>query len=88
MLCVGWIPQVILKDLEDCEAHIVALENLVSASATNRTQFDKLSAEWKSLYKAVQVRLWQRDRPSNEVMPATLFIGLFTQPRVDHNWRG
>ena len=58
VLYLGCIPQVILKDLEDCEANIVALENLVSNSATNRTQFDKLSAEWKSLYKAVQVRPW------------------------------
>ncbi|XP_030212395.1 nesprin-3 isoform X1 [Gadus morhua] len=49
--------RVILKDLDDCEAHIMALENLVSSSATNRNQFDKLSAEWKSLYKAVQVRV-------------------------------
>ncbi|CAL8285589.1 unnamed protein product [Lota lota] len=48
---------VILKDLEDCEAHIMALENLVSSSATNRIQFDKLFAEWKFLYKAVQVRV-------------------------------
>uniref|UniRef100_A0A8C4ZG76 Spectrin repeat containing, nuclear envelope family member 3 n=1 Tax=Gadus morhua TaxID=8049 RepID=A0A8C4ZG76_GADMO len=47
--------RVILKDLDDCEAHIMALENLVSSSATNRNQFDKLSAEWKSLYKAVRV---------------------------------
>ena len=85
MLHVGRLPQVILKDLDDCEAHIMALENLVSSSATNRNQFDKLSAEWKSLYKAVQVRPWWRCRPSDELRKPmmTLFNGFFMQSRVD-----
>ncbi|CAL8271365.1 unnamed protein product [Merluccius merluccius] len=52
---------VILKDLEDCDAHITALETLVSSSATNRTQFDRLFAEWKFLYKAVQVKVGESE---------------------------
>ncbi|KAK0149785.1 Nesprin-3 [Merluccius polli] len=52
---------VILKDLEDCDAHITALETLVSSSATNRTQFDRLFAEWKFLYKAVRVKVGESE---------------------------
>uniref|UniRef100_A0A667XXG2 Spectrin repeat containing, nuclear envelope family member 3 n=1 Tax=Myripristis murdjan TaxID=586833 RepID=A0A667XXG2_9TELE len=48
--------RVIQKDLEDCEAHITALETLVSSSPTNRTQFERLFADWKLLYKAVRVK--------------------------------
>lgn len=42
------------KDLEDCEAHVTALETLVS-SLTNRHMFDQLHAEWRELYKTVRV---------------------------------
>lgn len=48
--------QVIRKDLEDCEAHIIALETLVSSNPANRTKFERLFADWKLLYKAVRVR--------------------------------
>lgn len=48
--------QVIRKDLEDCEAHILALETLVSSNPTNGTKFERLYAEWKLLYNAVRVR--------------------------------
>lgn len=54
VLC--FYPQVIKRDLEDCEAHITALETLVSSSLTNRTKFERLYADWKLLYKAVRVR--------------------------------
>ncbi|CAB1331198.1 unnamed protein product, partial [Coregonus sp. 'balchen'] len=46
--------RVIKKDLEDCEAHITALETLVSSSSTNRTQFERLYGDWRILYKAVR----------------------------------
>lgn len=49
-------PQVIQKDLEDCEAHITALETLVSSSQSNRAQFERLYADWKHLHKTVRVR--------------------------------
>ncbi|KAM4625844.1 nesprin-3 [Polymixia lowei] len=49
--------RVIQKDLEDCEAHITALETLVSSSPSNRTQFERLYADWKLLYKAVRVKV-------------------------------
>ncbi|XP_070698326.1 nesprin-3 [Pempheris klunzingeri] len=49
--------RVIQKDLEDCEAHITALETLVSSSQRNRTQFERLYADWKHLYKAVRVKV-------------------------------
>lgn len=48
--------QVIRKDLEDCEAHILALETLVSSNPTNGTKFERLYADWKLLYNAVRVR--------------------------------
>lgn len=53
--------RVIQKDLEDCEAHITALETLVSSSPSNRTQFEKLYAEWKLLYKAVRMKVNQSE---------------------------
>uniref|UniRef100_A0A8D3AY95 KASH domain-containing protein n=1 Tax=Scophthalmus maximus TaxID=52904 RepID=A0A8D3AY95_SCOMX len=46
--------RVIQKDLEDCEAHIIALETLVSSSQSNRTNFERLCADWKHLQKAVR----------------------------------
>ncbi|XP_022529008.2 nesprin-3 isoform X1 [Astyanax mexicanus] len=46
--------KVIKRDLEDSEAHITALEMLVSSSPTNRTRFERLYADWKLLYKAVR----------------------------------
>lgn len=46
--------RVIQKDLEDCEAHITALETLVSSSPNNRTQFERLFSEWKNLYTVVK----------------------------------
>ncbi|KAM3871413.1 nesprin-3 [Diretmus argenteus] len=49
--------RVIQKDLVDCEAHITALETLVSSSPANRTQFEKLYADWKLLYKTVRVKV-------------------------------
>ncbi|KAJ3612772.1 hypothetical protein NHX12_019030 [Muraenolepis orangiensis] len=52
---------VILKDLEDCEAHITALETLVSSSDTNRTQYDRLFAQWKLLYKTVRVKVGESE---------------------------
>lgn len=52
LLCL----QVILKDVEDYEAQVMALETLVSSSQTNRIQFEKLCDEWKHLNIAVKVR--------------------------------
>ncbi|XP_040916216.1 nesprin-3 isoform X2 [Toxotes jaculatrix] len=49
--------RVIRKDLEDCEAHITALETLVSSSRSNRTQFERLCADWKHLHSAVTVKV-------------------------------
>ncbi|XP_075963137.1 nesprin-3 isoform X2 [Anarhichas minor] len=49
--------RVILKDLEDCEAHITALETLVSSSQSSRTQLERLYAEWKHLHKAARVKV-------------------------------
>ncbi|XP_037652434.1 LOW QUALITY PROTEIN: nesprin-3 [Sebastes umbrosus] len=49
--------RVILKDLEDCEAHISALETLVSSSQSNRTQFERLYADWKHLHTAARVKV-------------------------------
>ncbi|KAG7509813.1 nesprin-3 [Solea senegalensis] len=48
---------VIQRDIEDCEAHITALETLVSSSQNNRTQFELLYAEWKHLHKAVRIKV-------------------------------
>lgn len=54
--------RVIKKDLEECEAHITALETLVSSSPTNRTQFDRLYADWKTLYKHVRSKVNECDQ--------------------------
>ncbi|XP_035529861.1 nesprin-3 [Morone saxatilis] len=53
--------RVIHKDLEDCEAHITALETLVSSSQSNRTQFERLYADWKHLYNAVRVKVHESE---------------------------
>ncbi|KAL7380794.1 hypothetical protein ABVT39_024193 [Epinephelus coioides] len=53
--------RVIQKDLEDCEAHITALETLVSSSQSNRTQFERLYADWKHLYKAARVKVQESE---------------------------
>ncbi|XP_016428183.1 nesprin-3 isoform X1 [Sinocyclocheilus rhinocerous] len=49
--------RVIRKDLEDCEAQIIALETLVSSNPANRTKFERLYADWKLLYKAVRIKV-------------------------------
>ncbi|XP_062325713.1 nesprin-3 isoform X1 [Osmerus eperlanus] len=49
--------RVVKKDLEDCEAHIMALETLVSSSQTNSAQYERLYGDWKLLYKTVRVRV-------------------------------
>ncbi|XP_029316364.1 nesprin-3 isoform X2 [Cottoperca gobio] len=49
--------RVIQKDLEDCEAHITALETLVSSSPSNRTQFERLYADWKHLHTAARLKV-------------------------------
>ncbi|XP_059374670.1 nesprin-3-like isoform X2 [Carassius carassius] len=49
--------RVIRKDLEDCEAHIIALETLVSSSPINRSKFERLYANWKLLCEAVQMKV-------------------------------
>lgn len=49
--------KVIKKELEDCEAHITALETLVSSSPANRTKFRRLYSDWKQLYKAVRTKV-------------------------------
>lgn len=51
MLC----GQVIQKELEDCEAYILVLETLV-CSSQNKSQFERLHADWKHLHQAVRVR--------------------------------
>ncbi|XP_020786352.2 LOW QUALITY PROTEIN: nesprin-3 [Boleophthalmus pectinirostris] len=53
----------IQKDLEDCEAHIAAMETLVSSSPANKTQFERLYAEWKNLYAVVMMKV--RDSEEN-----------------------
>ncbi|XP_074548187.1 nesprin-3 isoform X2 [Halichoeres trimaculatus] len=53
--------RVILKDLEDCDAHITALETLVSSSQNNRTQFEKLCADWKHLHQAVRGKVHESE---------------------------
>ncbi|XP_030633286.1 nesprin-3 [Chanos chanos] len=49
--------KVIKRDLEDCEAHITALETLVSSSSANRTKLECVYADWKQLYKAVRTKV-------------------------------
>uniref|UniRef100_UPI0037E896BD nesprin-3 isoform X1 n=2 Tax=Semicossyphus pulcher TaxID=241346 RepID=UPI0037E896BD len=53
--------RVILKDLDDCDAHITALETLVLSSPSNRTQFDRLCADWKHLHQAVKGKLHESE---------------------------
>ncbi|AWP16994.1 putative nesprin-3 [Scophthalmus maximus] len=53
--------RVIQKDLEDCEAHIIALETLVSSSQSNRTNFERLCADWKHLQKAVRAKVHESE---------------------------
>lgn len=75
MLCCCVI-QVIKKDLQDCEAHITALETLVSSSPANKTKFERLYSDWKRLYKAVRVRKLSamiNDSLCNSVRPARSF---------------
>ncbi|XP_033991071.1 nesprin-3 [Trematomus bernacchii] len=48
---------VIQKDLEDCEAQLTALETLVSSSQSNRTQFERLYADWKHLHTAARLKV-------------------------------
>uniref|UniRef100_A0A8C2DV78 Spectrin repeat containing, nuclear envelope family member 3 n=1 Tax=Cyprinus carpio TaxID=7962 RepID=A0A8C2DV78_CYPCA len=49
--------RVIRKDLEDCEAQIIALETLVSSNQANMAKFERLYADWKLLYKAVRMKV-------------------------------
>lgn len=58
--------RVIQKDLEDCEAQLTALETLVSSSTTNRTQFERLCAEWKLLDKTARVKVHECERGIGE----------------------
>ncbi|KAM9842319.1 nesprin-3 [Aulostomus maculatus] len=53
--------RVIQRDLGECEAHITALETLVSSSQSNRTQFEKLYTDWKHLHKAVWVKVQESE---------------------------
>uniref|UniRef100_A0A671X8D9 Spectrin repeat containing, nuclear envelope family member 3 n=1 Tax=Sparus aurata TaxID=8175 RepID=A0A671X8D9_SPAAU len=53
--------RVIQKDLQDCEAHIIALETLVSSSQSNRSQYERLCAEWKQLHTAVKAKLHESE---------------------------
>ncbi|XP_068451618.1 nesprin-3 [Clinocottus analis] len=54
--------RVILKDLEDCEAHITALETLDSSSQSNRSQLERLYAEWKHLHKTARVKVQESEQ--------------------------
>lgn len=47
--------QMIQKDVEDCEGHIIALETLVSSSQSNSSQFERLYADWTQLLSEVRV---------------------------------
>uniref|UniRef100_A0A674A750 Spectrin repeat containing, nuclear envelope family member 3 n=1 Tax=Salmo trutta TaxID=8032 RepID=A0A674A750_SALTR len=58
--------RVIKKDLEDCEAHITALETLVSSSSANRTQFERLYGDWRILYKSVRVKVKESEESIGE----------------------
>ncbi|XP_014066751.2 nesprin-3 isoform X1 [Salmo salar] len=58
--------RVIKKDLEDCEAHITALETLVSSSSANRTQFERLYGDWRILYKSVRVKVKKSEESIGE----------------------
>ncbi|XP_077394108.1 nesprin-3 [Festucalex cinctus] len=54
--------RVIQKDLEDCEAHITALETLTSSCHNNQTQFEKLYTDWKHLNKTIEVYLCESEQ--------------------------
>ncbi|KAJ8341192.1 hypothetical protein SKAU_G00334830 [Synaphobranchus kaupii] len=58
--------KVIKKDLEECEAHITALETLVSSNPANKMKFDQLYAEWKALYKAVRAKVNESEQSIEE----------------------
>ncbi|XP_033844711.1 nesprin-3 [Periophthalmus magnuspinnatus] len=58
--------RVIQKDLEDCEAHIAALETLVSSSPSNKTQFERLYGEWKNLYAVVKMKVHDSEENISE----------------------
>ncbi|XP_036399014.1 nesprin-3-like isoform X2 [Megalops cyprinoides] len=58
--------KVIKKDLEECEAHITALETLVASNPANKMKFDQLYAEWKALYKAVRVKVGESEQSVTE----------------------
>ncbi|KAF7704058.1 hypothetical protein HF521_021130 [Silurus meridionalis] len=58
--------KILKKDLEDCEAHITALETLVSSSPANRSKFERLSADWKLLYKSVRVKANESEKSISE----------------------
>uniref|UniRef100_A0A8C9U5X0 Spectrin repeat containing, nuclear envelope family member 3 n=1 Tax=Scleropages formosus TaxID=113540 RepID=A0A8C9U5X0_SCLFO len=57
---------IVKKDLEDCEAHITALETLVSSSISNRRRFDQLYAEWRDLYKDVRLKVSESEQNITE----------------------
>ncbi|XP_069028530.1 nesprin-3 isoform X2 [Embiotoca jacksoni] len=52
---------VLQRDLEDCEAHLIALETLVSSSQSNRTQFEKLYVEWRHQYRTVREKVQESE---------------------------
>ncbi|XP_056123130.1 nesprin-3 [Rhinichthys klamathensis goyatoka] len=54
--------RVIRKDLDDCEAHIIALETLVSSNPANRTKFERLYAHWNVLYKDVRMKVNESEK--------------------------
>nr|XP_019958626.1 PREDICTED: nesprin-3 [Paralichthys olivaceus] len=53
--------RMIQRDLVDCEAHIIALKTLVSSSQSNRTQFERLYADWNHLQKAVRTKVHESE---------------------------
>ncbi|XP_077431418.1 nesprin-3 isoform X2 [Vanacampus margaritifer] len=54
--------RVIQKDLEDCGAHLTALETLISSCDNNRTRFEKLYTDWKHLTKTIEVNLHESEQ--------------------------
>ncbi|KAK5916236.1 hypothetical protein CgunFtcFv8_011241 [Champsocephalus gunnari] len=57
---------VIQKDLEDCEALLTALETLVSSSQSNRTQFERLYADWKHLHTAARTKVSESEESASD----------------------
>ncbi|XP_037096553.1 nesprin-3 isoform X2 [Syngnathus acus] len=49
--------RVIQKELEDCEAHITALETLVSSCPSKHSRFEKLYRDWKYLNETIEANL-------------------------------